>query len=112
MNVPNNLMLRFLSVVESGGNAGMDHLELAVAVAVGLENNWLSSPEKLTETGRAFVTGKLGPRETVRVSHPLLDAAIREMLDGGMGKEEFERKHKLPFRSAKVVLQIARELMA
>jgi hypothetical protein len=35
-NLPNSLMIKFLTVAESGGNAGMDEGERDIAVAVGI----------------------------------------------------------------------------
>lgn len=108
--IPNALMIRFLTVAEMGGNAGMDEGERDIAVSVGIEYGWMLNAVTLTDEGRAFTSvGTATPEISERPLPYLLQAALDELPDG-KGFEEFERRHFIPARSAKVVLELARQM--
>jgi hypothetical protein len=110
--IPNSLMIKFLTVAESGGNAGMDEGERDIAVAVGIEYGWMLDAVTLTDEGRKFtVVGTAEPELVKLPMPPLLQAALDEIGDGkGSGFEAFERRYGIPSRSAKVVLAIALQM--
>lgn len=112
-SVPNSLMIRFLSVFPSGGNADLDELEQEIAIAVGIENGWMNEDLSLTDKGKSFCVREFIALEINKEperNHQLLDAAITQIRQGGMNLEDFEKKHKIPARSAKLVLRIAEEM--
>ncbi len=112
MNRPNLLMVQFMTVVESGGNAGLDAEEKAIAVAVGIEFGWMSGPNILTPEGRAFtITGTATP-EFVERTLPMVMCDALQKIGKSMGHTKFEREHGIPKGSAVVVLRLAQEITA
>lgn len=111
--IPNMLMIQLLTVIEAGGTANLDRDELAIAIAVGIENGWLVDNKTVTPLGRSYCQKGMAVPEFIpnELNHPIFQAVKDELgtADARNKRERFEHKHRIPYRSARLLQKIIRD---
>lgn len=111
--IPNLLMVQLLTVIEAGGTANLDRDELAIAIAVGIVNGWLTDDKKVTPLGHSHCQKGMAIPEYIpnELNHPIFQAVRDEIgtADTRNKRGCFERKYRLPYRSARLLQKIIRE---
>lgn len=118
--VRNDRLLRHLMSIRDGVPSEFGIGELNIANATARQHGFMDKGLQITADGHKWLNSspKLDRNERVamaqdilrQVMPPLVFSAMREIVEGGMGLEEFERKHGIASRSAKVVVSIGEEM--